>query len=181
MCARILCVNNANMDIKDKEKLVAAFEHMVDNVHQAIHEAEEALAPTIDEMVHNAQQLARELFALSQEEAESLGDTLKRDLHKANKTLNQQRKELKDWLSFDLTLVEDRFIDLVARAADKAWLDFREFEYEDHQASLYRSGEVCNAGTFCCCQCDNSIKLTETGQIPPCPTCGHNEFFRVIN
>jgi len=168
------------MDRNDKDKLVAAFEHMVESVSDAVHEAEEALAPTIDEMVHNAQQLARELFTLSQEEAESLGATLKRDLHKANKTLNQQRKELKDWLSFDLTLVEDRFIDLVARAADKAWLDFREFETEDHQASLYRSGEVCNAGTFNCCQCDNSLKLTETAQIPACPVCGHNEFFRVV-
>ena len=168
------------MDRNDREKLVAAFDHMVENVGEAVHEAEEALAPTIDEMVHNAQQLARELFALTQEEAESLGATLKRDLHKANKTLNQQRKELKDWLSFDLTLVEDRFIDLVARAADKAWLDFREFETEDHQASLYRAGEVCNAGTFSCRQCDNTIKLTETGQIPACPACGHDEFFRVV-
>lgn len=169
------------MDRNDKEKLVAAYEHMVENVAEAIHEAEEALAPTVDEMVHNAQQLAREIYALSQEEAESLGATLKRDLHKANKTLNQQRKELKDWLSFDLALVEDRFIDLVARAADKTWLEFREFESEDHQASLYRSGEVCSAGTFSCRNCDKSVRLTETSQIPLCPTCGHDEFFRVIN
>lgn len=168
------------MDTNDKEKLVAAFEHMVENVSEAVHEAEEALAPTIDEMVHNAQQLARELFALTQEEAETLGATLKRDLHKANETLNQQQKELKDWWSFDMTLVEDRFTELVAQAADKAWLDFREFETEDHQASLYRSGEVCNAGTFNCRQCDNSIRLTETGQIPTCPVCGNNEFFRVV-
>jgi hypothetical protein len=116
------------MDIKDKDKLIAAFDHMVDHVSEAIHNAEEALAPTIDEMVHNAQQLARELYVLTQEEAESLGETLKRDMHKANKTLNQQRKELKDWWSFDLALVEDRFIDLIARAADKGWLDFRAFE-----------------------------------------------------
>ena len=168
------------MDINDKEKLVAAFDHMVESVSEAVHNAEEALAPTIDEMVHNAQLLARDLFALTQEEAESLGATLKRDLHKANKTLNQQRKELKDWLSFDLTLVEDRFIDLIARAADKTWLDFHEFEYEDHQASLYRSGEVCNAGRFNCKHCDNSISLSQTGHIPRCPVCDRDEFYRVI-
>jgi len=108
------------MEIKDKDKLVAAFDHMVENVSEAIHDAEEALAPTVEEMVHNAQLLARELFTLTQEEAESLGATLKRDMHKANKTMNQQGKELKDWLSFDLTLVEDRFIDMISRAADKA-------------------------------------------------------------
>lgn len=169
------------MDINDREKLVAAFDHMVENVSEAVHKAEETLAPTIDEMVHNAQVLARELFTLSQEEAESLGDTLKRDMHKANKTLNQQRKELKDWWSFDMTLVEDRFIDLIASAADKSWLDFHKFEYEDHQASLYRSGEVCNAGTFNCNHCDNSINLPKTGQIPRCPKCDHVEFYRVVS
>lgn len=169
------------MDINDKDKLVAAFDHMVENVSEAVHNAEEVLAPTIDEMVHNAQVLARELFALTQEEAEGLGDTLKRDLHKANKTLNQQGKELKDWLSFDLALVEDRFIDLVARAADKAWLEFREFEYEDHQASLYRSGEICSAGTFSCCNCDKTINLPGTGQIPRCPSCDHDNFYRVVS
>jgi len=169
------------MDIKDREKLVAAFDHMVEQVSDAIHNAEEALTPTVDEMVHNAQQLARELYALTQEEAESLGETLKRDIHKANKTLNQQGKELKDWFSFDMTLVEDRFIDMIARAADKSWLDFRAFENEDHQASVYRSGEVCNAGRFNCSQCDNSIDLSKTGQIPRCPVCQHNEFYRVIS
>ena len=168
------------MDIKDREKLVAAFEHMVENVGNAIHEAEEAVAPTVDEMVHNAQVLARELFALTQEEAESLGDTLRRDMHKANKVLNQQRKELKDWWSFDVTVVEDKFADMVARAADKAWLDFRAFESEDHQASVYRSGEVCSPGTFSCNHCGHSLHLEKTGHIPPCANCHHAEFYRVI-
>ncbi len=168
------------MEINDREKLVAAFEHMVENVSESVHKAEEALAPTIDEMVHNAQQLAREVYTLTQEEAESLGATLKRDMQKANQVMNQQRKELKDWLSFDLTVVEDRFIDMIARAADKAWLDFRAFENEDHQASLYRSGEVCNAGGFSCSKCGEVIRLPATAQIPPCPACHHDKFYRVI-
>lgn len=169
------------MDIKDRDKLIAAFDHMVDNVGKAMHEAEEALAPTVDEMIHNAQRLARDLYALSQEEAESLGNTLRRDIDKANRTLNQQGKELKDWLSFDLTLVEDRFIDLIARAADKTWLDFREFENQSHQASVYRSGEVCNAGSFSCGSCGHSIQLTATGVIPRCPSCDHAEFYRIVS
>lgn len=169
------------MEMQDRQKLVSAFKHMVENVSKAVHEAEEALAPTIDEMVHNAQVLARELYALTQEEAESLGNTLKRDMQKANRALNQQQKELKDWLNFDLLLVEDRFIELIAKSADKAWLDFRNFENEDHQASLYRSGEVCNAGTLSCNDCGNRITLTEAGQIPACPVCEHTEYYRVVS
>ena len=130
-------------------------------------------------MVHNAQQLAREIYNLTQEEAESLGSTLKRDMHKANQVLNQQSKELGDWLSFDLALVEDRFIEMIARAADKSWLDFRAFEHDDHQASLYRSGEVCNAGSFSCTHCDETLRLSSAAQIPPCVACGHKEFYRI--
>jgi len=180
LCDSALCAINESMEINDREKLVAAFEHMVENVSESMHQAEEALAPTIDEMVHNAQHLAREVFTLTQEEAESLGATLKRDIHKANKAMNQQSKELKDWLSFDLTLVEDRFIDMIAHAADKAWLDFRAFENEDHQASLYRSGEVCNAGSFSCNKCGEIIRLPAAGQITACPACKHEKFYRVI-
>jgi len=167
------------MDIRDREKLADAFDHMVEHVRDAIDEAEDALAPTVDEMVHNAQVLAREVYALTQEEAESLAETLKRDMHKANETLNRQGKELGDWFSFESQMVENKFIELIAQAADKSWLDFRRFEAESRQSSLYQAGEVCSAGTFCCNRCGHSIQLTRTGQIPPCPECKHRKYYRV--
>ena len=37
---------------------------MIDSVNESMHQADEALAPSIDEMVHNAQQLARDLYTL---------------------------------------------------------------------------------------------------------------------
>ena len=167
------------MEIKDSEKLITAFEHMVENVSQSIHQAEEALAPTIDEMVHNAQQMAREIHALTQEEAESLGATLKRDILKANRVLNQQRKELRDWFSFDLALAEDRFIDLVARVADKSWLDLKAFENENGHGGQYREGEVINAGSFRCNSCGHALRLSTTGILPACPQCNAGVFERI--
>ncbi len=170
------------MDIKtDSEKLIKAFDHMVETVSQAMHEAEEALAPTVDEMIQSAQILASDIHKLTEEESERLGKALKRDIHKANKTLNQQKKELKDWLSFDLTLVEDKFLDLIARAADKTWLDFRSFENESKQAELYRTGEVCSAGTLRCNNCAQTMNLSRTSHIPPCPKCHQTEFYRVVS
>ena len=170
------------MDIKsDSDKLIKAFDHMVENVSKAMHEAEEALAPTIDEMIQSAQILASDIHKLSKEESEKLGEALKRDIHKAHKTLNQQKKELKDWLSFDLTLVEDKFIELIARAADKSWLDFRDFESQSKQGEVYRTGEVCSAGTLCCKSCAQTMNLSKTSHIPPCPKCHHTEFYRVVS
>jgi hypothetical protein len=170
------------MDIKsDREKLVKAFDHMVENVSHSIHVAEEAVSPTIDEIVQNAQKITADLFKLTKKESERLGKTLKRDIESANKTLNQQGKELKDWLSFDLTLVEDKFIELIARAADKTWLEFRSFEDEERQADSYHTGEICNAGTLCCKNCVQTIHMSKSGHIPPCPHCHHTEFYRVVS
>ena len=180
MCGSVLCVINVRMENHDRDKLVEAFEHMVESVHESVHQAEEALAPTIDEMVHNAQQMARDIYALTQEEADSLGATLKRDLHKANEVLNEQKKELRDWLSFDLAVVEDKFIDLVARAADKTWLDLRAFGSGKRSAG-YHSGEVCNAGSFRCEQCGKTLRLRRSARIPPCPACHHGVFQRILN
>jgi hypothetical protein len=176
------------MDIKsDREKLVKAFDHMVENVSHSIHVAEEAVSPTIDEMVQNAQRITADLFKLTKKESERLGKALKRDIKSAHKTINQQGKELKDWLSFDLTLVEDKFIELIARAAEKTWLDFRSFEEEnknetdDRATDSYRTGEICSAGTLCCKNCVQTINLTKTSHIPPCPHCHHTEFYRVVS
>ena len=166
------------MEIKDREKLVAAFEHMVENVADSVRNAEAALEPTIEEMVHNAKVLARDLYALTQEEAETLAATLKRDLHKANQVLNREQRELKDWFSFDLELIEARFIDLVANAADKTWLDFRAFEEANRHLELYTSGEICNPGAFRCDACGEIVRLERTGPVPQCPTCGGDQFHR---
>jgi hypothetical protein len=173
------------MDIKpDREKLTKAFDHMVESVSHSIHEAEEAVAPTIDEMLQNAQRITADLFKLSKNESERLRKALKRDIQSAHKTLNQQGKEIKDWLSFDLTLVEDKFIELIARVADKTWLDLRSFEsLEDdgRPTDSYRTGEVCSAGTLCCKNCVQTIVMTKTSHIPPCPHCHHSEFYRVVS
>lgn len=170
------------MNIKsDSEKLVKAFDHMVDNVRQAIHTTEQALAPTIDQLVHNAQAMARDLHQLSQEESERLGKALKRDIRQANRALIEQGKELKEWFSFDLTLVEDRFIDLINRAADKSWLELHSFETDSQMADSYHTGEVCNAGTLCCQNCSQTMNFSKSSHIPPCPKCHHTQFYRVIS
>ena len=166
--------------MRDPDKLVSAFRHMVEDVYQSVQKAEASVAPTIDTMVNNAKDLARDLYTLTREESDMLADVLRRDFRKARQALHEQEKDIRQWINFDLDLAEDRFIDLVARSADKAWLDFRKFETEDHQASRYRSGEVCNPGNMSCETCNSRLILTEIGQISDCANCGNQTFFRVI-
>ena len=122
------------MDIKiERKKLTDAFSHMLENVNQVVHDTEQLLAPTIDEIAHNSKSLAEEMHELSQEESAFLSEALKLELENAQEALNDQKKELKDWLGFDLLLVEQKFLDLLERTADKSWLDFKAFEAEARQ------------------------------------------------
>jgi hypothetical protein len=123
------------MDIKiDRKKLAQAFANMAEHINRAIHDTEEWLAPTIDEMVNNAKTLTKEIHTLSQEEAAFLSEAMKLEIETADKALSEQKKELGDWLGFDLLLVEQRFLDLLEKTADKSWLDIKAFEIEASRA-----------------------------------------------
>jgi hypothetical protein len=125
------CAINGFMDIKfDRDKLTKAFGQMAENINQAIHNTEELLAPTIDEMVHNSKSMAEDIHQLSQEEAAFLSEALKLELENASQSLSEQKTELKDWLGFDLLLVEQKFLELLERSADKSWLELMAFEEE---------------------------------------------------
>ena len=128
------CAINSHMDIKiDRKKLALAFSNMAEHVNLAIHNTEEWLSPTADEIVHNAKTLTEEIHQLSQEEAAFLSEAMKLEIETANEALIEQKKEFKDWLGFDLLLVEQKFLDLLERTADKSWLDFKAFEAEARQ------------------------------------------------
>ena len=163
-----------------KDKLLKAFNHMVDEVHAAIEKAEETLAPTVDEMIHNAEEMSKKLYALTQDEAKTLSQQLKRDIAHAREYMQTEGKEFNEWLNFDIKLVEDRFADLLSRAADKTWLDFRAFQQQSRDSVIYRTGEICSAGTLKCKSCEQTMTFKKSGHIPPCPKCHHTEFERVV-
>lgn len=162
-----------------KDKLVQAFNHMVDEVHAAYQKAGEALSPTMEEIIKNTEETSKKLYALTQDEANTISEYLKREIASARKYTETEGKDLKQWLNFDIQLVEDQFIDLLSQAADKNWLDFRAFqEYQENY--LYKTGEVCSAGTIRCLSCAQKMKFTKNSRIPPCPKCHHTEFERVV-
>jgi hypothetical protein len=119
------------MDIKiDQKKLAQAFSSMAEHVNLTVHNTEELLATTIDDMVHNAKILTEEIYQLSQEEAAFLSEAMKLEIETANDALSEQKQEFEEWLGFDVLLVEQKFLDLLEKTADKSWLDFKAFEAE---------------------------------------------------
>jgi len=119
------------MEIKiDQKRLAQAFTSMAENVNLTVHNTEELLTTTIDDMVHNAKILTEEIYQLSQEEAAFLSEAMKLEIETANDALSEQKQEFEEWLGFDILLVEQKFLDLLEKTADKSWLDFKAFEAE---------------------------------------------------
>ena len=121
------------MDMKikiDQKRLAQAFSSMAENVNLTVHNTEELLTTTIDDMVHNAKILTEEIYQLSQEEAAFLSEAMKLEIETANDALSEQKQEFEEWLGFDVLLVEQKFLDLLEKTADKSWLDFKAFEAE---------------------------------------------------
>lgn len=162
-----------------KDKLLKAYNHMIDDMHTAIEKIEETLSPTIEKILENAEQTSKKLYALTQDEAQLISQHVKRDITHAREYLSTEGRELKQWLKFDIHQVEDNFADFLSRAADKNWLDFRAFK-EYQQNTLYQTGEICSAGTLRCLDCSQEMKFTKNTRIPPCPKCHNTGFERVV-
>ena len=114
----------------DQKRLAQAFSSMAENVNLTVHNTEELLTTTIDDMVRNAKILTEEIYQLSQEEAAFLSEAMKLEIETANDALSEQKQEFEEWLGFDVLLVEQKFLDLLEKTADKSWLDFKAFEAE---------------------------------------------------
>lgn len=165
--------------IDPKDKLLQAFNHMVDELHATIIKAEEKMAPTLDEMITNAEKMSKQLYALTQDEIHSVSTNIKRDIAHAKEYMQAEGHELNQWLKFDIKQVEDKFADFLAQAADKNWLDFHAFQ-AGQKNTLYRTGEICGPGTLRCLDCGQEMKITKNTRIPPCPKCHKTEFEREV-
>ncbi len=164
-----------------KDKLLKAYNRMVDELHAAVEKAEETLSPTIDEMLKNAENLTKKAYALTQDEIKGISEHLKRDIASAREHMQTDGKEFKQWLNFDIQQVEDQFVDFISKAADKTWIDFKALEILSKKNSVYKTGEICSAGTLRCLDCSQEMKFTKSSRIPPCPKCHHTNFERVVS
>jgi hypothetical protein len=160
------------------DRLVHAYELMLERVHTALERAEEA-TPRLKQVLEQARERAVELNELSREEAEKVANYLERDMQDAAQYIADTGQQLKDWWHFDLDLVENRLLDLFASVADQTSLQLRRFaEQARERSSLYHTGEVTGPGTLICAGCGKPVHFRGAGRIPPCPRCHGTEFGR---
>lgn len=166
------------------EKLVQAYNRMMERIKAAIEHAEKESLPNLQHNIEAAKQKAVELGELTREEAEKIGSYIKRDLHDAAQYVSDTGKELASWFRFDLELIEQRALDLFSQMVDKTRLELDKLGLRAKEATArnmdeWHTGEVTGVGTLRCTGCGQLMHFHATGHIPPCAKCHATTFQRI--
>ena len=165
----------------DQSEHVRGYERLLERTREFLGETSEELKPKLQQALDDAVEKATELGELTREEAETIGDYLKRDLQSAGEYLaSDEAKELGDWLRFDIGLVEDRILDALSLLADPTNVELALLA-EQAQMAEWHTGEITGPGTLVCTACGEKLHFHKPGHIPPCPKCAATVFRRSLD
>ncbi|MCF6235074.1 MAG: zinc ribbon-containing protein [Gammaproteobacteria bacterium] len=160
------------------EKLVHAYNRMLERVKALIDQAEKETSPAVQKALQAAREKAVELGEVTQEEANKVSDYLKRDLDDAAHYLKQTESQLSEWFKFELELIEIKVLELFSSMADHTREELDKLSERARKQSEWRTGEVTGIGTLHCVDCGQEMHFHSTGHIPPCPKCHKTVFKR---
>lgn len=160
------------------DRLVDAYEKMLERVDEAFDKAQETTLPALKQNIEHAREKAIEMGELTREEAEKIAGYLERDMKDAGEFLTKSGEEFRNWMRFDIELIEDRLLEMFASVADQTRLELEKLAERARQASVYHTGEITGPGTLVCSGCGNELHFKKTGHIPPCGKCHGTEYKR---
>jgi len=163
---------------KPDTKHILAYDRMLERLKAFIDEAETEFGPKIQYAINSAKESASELGELTVEEADKIANYVKKDIHDAAEYLASEGVELKDWLRFDVELVEDRIIDIMNVVANSTKMELQQLAERAATENLWNCGEVAGPGTLTCVNCDHSQVFYATHEIMECTQCGETLFQR---
>ena len=112
-------------------------------------------------------------------EVAELERSVRRDLADAARYRHETGRDLRDWLGFDVARIEQGFWEAFSEAADQTLLTLHEIRLQA-DASEYHTGETVGLGTLVCDHCNERLRFSTAGRIPPCPRCGGTRFHRPV-
>ena len=161
------------------ERLVHAYNQMMVRTRALLQANHDKTLAGLQRSIDAAKAEAVAQGELSQNEAERLGNYLRRDLEDAGHYLAHSGDEdLSGWFHFDVQLIETQLLDMFTAAADQTKLAYLQLAERARHAAEYRAGEVTGVGTLQCANCGELLHFHRTAHIPPCPRCRNGLFLR---
>ena len=155
-----------------------AYELLLERTVDELHKVEKIAAPKMHHLIDNAKEKAIELEELTHEEANSLANFIKRDLHHAAKHIGSTDGEFKHWLGFEKDVIKTSLLDLFTRAADRTAVELKQLKEQLLLPDDYNTGEYTGLGTLYCDKCGTPIQFKQPAKIPKCPNCANTLFKR---
>ena len=163
-----------------KERLARAYDHMLEGVRDWIQELEDATVPAIEKALDNAREKTMELNELTREEADKVGEYLRRDLLHLGEHLDEKKDDdLRSWFRMDLELIETKLADLFSSVADRTTVELERLREIASLSEFWSTGEITGPGILECTACGEQLHFSKTGHIPPCPKCHATSFKRL--
>ncbi len=160
------------------DRLTAAYDRILQEVHEALESARETALPELKEYLDDAREKMVELGELTREEAEKVAGYVERDMKDAANYLLETGEQLSAWWRFDMQQIENRMLEMFTSVADQTKLELDKLAQRATKSSLYHTGEITGPGTLICTDCGKEMHFKKTGHIPPCSGCKGTVFQR---
>jgi len=157
--------------------LGAAYEKLYEHIAADIHKLKNFSNNDLYQIIEKAKDKAVEIDGLAEEDAIQLTQWLKRDFDDAVRYLSETGHEIKDWLGFESSLLENELFYMFLEAADKTTVELQQFK-DNATHPKYHTGEITGPGTLSCNECGEKLHFYRAGKIPPCPKCHATVFHR---
>lgn len=150
---------------------VRLYQRMADRAAELLQEGRK----TVDEALKKASEEISSGGDYTREQAEKIGNYLRRDLSEVGRKVKQARDtvitaaephRLAAGVQSGLAKLLHTASDLLSEVADRS-----------EKVLEFRTGEVTSPGTLTCKDCGKEMNLKSTVRIPPCPSC-HKTIFR---
>jgi hypothetical protein len=157
--------------------LSKAYEAMYENAASSLHKLKDKDLPALHKILDQARDKAVKIDELTESDAAQLMQWLKRDLEHAFNYLAESGNEIKGWLGFETSKLENEFFYLLLQTADQTTVELQQFK-ENAQHPEYHTGEISGPGTLTCDECGEKLHFYKAGKIPPCPKCHGTVYHR---
>lgn len=163
-------------DDRQENRLARAYERMLERLNQYTRTSppEHPLRDALDAVKRRAVELGE----LTREEADRIGDYLRRDIEQAARYLASGDNHYREWLYMDLQMIENWLLDQFSSAVDPARVDLLRFREGLHRVEEYHTGEIAAPGLLVCVSCGETLSLDTAAEIPPCARCHGTRFVR---
>jgi hypothetical protein len=158
-----------------ENKLIKAYDDLMSHLYEAMDDTLHSVADALE----IAKEKTSAMGGHTQEEINHIADFVMRDIqHAATTSPDKESNSLKEWLKFDIDLIENFALESFLDIADKTRVKLAALEMEAKLYHPYKSGDIASPGTFTCQSCEKEISFKSTSVVPECPACHSQTFNR---